>query len=135
MHQHPDLTGRTNRRRFAACLAVVAAVLFMGFGLVPNAASQEELPQILPVNPVPDIELVRFDAVGYLDSLREDVAIIDDSAFPFSTAGEMKFYVEGASTPVDASVFSVGDLVGVVYDDTGKVGELWKLKKMPLIED
>ena len=135
MHQHPDLTGRTNRRRFAACLAVVAAVLFLGFGLVPNAASQEELPQILPVNPVPDIELVRFDAVGYLDSLREDVAIIGDSAFPFSTTGEMKFYIEGASTPVDASAFSVGDLVGVVYDDAGKLGELWKLKKMPLIED
>jgi hypothetical protein len=135
MHQHPYYTRRASRRRFAACLAVVAAVLFLGLGPVPNAAGQEEPPQILPVNPVPNIELVRFDFYGYLDELREDVAIVDDSAFSFSLTEEVKFYVEGASTPVDPSVFKVGDLVGVVYDDFNKLRELWKLKKMPLQED
>jgi hypothetical protein len=100
--------------------------------LATAAASQEQLPNILPINPVPDLELVKYDVFGYLDEIRDDAVIIDDSQHPWSAGEKVRFFVEGSSRPVERSLFKVGDLVGCVYDDLGAVKELWKLKAPPV---
>jgi hypothetical protein len=132
MAQLPSIKSRQIRnRRFSAFIAAAAALVLCL--IVPaTAASQDQLPEILPINPVPDVELVQYDAFGYLDELRDDAIIVDDGHFPLSTSEAVRFYVEGSSRPVDKSFFNIGDLVGVVYDDFSHAKEIWKLKRVPL---
>ena len=113
----------------SAAAAALAWALFLC--MAATAASQEPLPEILPINPVPDIELVRYDVSGHLSELRDDMVIVNDSGYRLSTSEGVKFFVEGSPAPVYKSYFKEGDPVGCIYDDFSKVKEIWKLRSYP----
>jgi hypothetical protein len=120
----------TPRRRIRSGAAVALALVFC-LCVAATAASEEPFPEILPINPVPDIVLVRYDVTGHLSELRDDVVIVNDSVYRLSTSEGVKFFVEGSPAPVYKSYFKEGDPVGCVYDDFSKVKELWKLRSFP----
>ncbi len=131
MYRKPLSQKRPNRSGWMPSAAAAVLTLAICLCLVTAAAGQDELPNILPINPVPDVELVQYDDYGTLDEMRDDAVIINDGHHPWSTSEGVRFFVEGSSRPVERSLFKIGDLVGCVYDDFGKVKELWKLKAPP----
>jgi hypothetical protein len=130
MHRIPLTHKGSTRIGWLACSAAALA-LAICLCLAAPAASEDQLPEILPINPVPDVELVQYDAFGYLDEIRDDSVIIRDRQFGWSTTKEVRFFAEGSSVPIERSLFKAGDLVGCVLDDDRNVEELWKLKAPP----
>jgi hypothetical protein len=122
---------RNIRNGWITSAAVAALALMACLCAAQPVAGQEPLPEILPINPVPDVELVRYDVSGKLDELRDDAVIVNDSRYSLSIDEGVKFFVEGSPAPVYKSYFEAGDLVGCVYDDFSRVKEIWKLSSLP----
>ncbi|MGD8368114.1 MAG: hypothetical protein PVG78_10750 [Desulfobacterales bacterium] len=131
MHRIWLVSRRRPRRRWVSPSAAAALAVAICLWMAAAAAGQETLPEILPINPVPGIELVRYDVSGLLSEIREDVVVVGDTAYRLSTSEGVKFFVEGSPAPVYKSFLKEGDLVGCVYDDFSKVKEVWKLKSFP----
>ena len=127
MQRIPLTQRRMARNGWISSAATAALALAVCLCMVPAAHGQEPVPEILPINPVPDIELVRYDVSGRLNELRDDLVIVNDSGYRLSTSEGVKFFVEGSPAPVYKSYLKEGDLVGCIYDDFSKVKEIWKL--------
>lgn len=111
-----------------------AAIGIVAFSMLAGAIVQgfaQELPEILPVNPVPWIDSGEgppmFLRIGKLDRLGENEVVIDDSLIMFSTEVEVTFYSATGAFEIEPSGFGVGDKVGCEFDEDGKLKSLWLL--------
>ena len=118
-----------------------AAVIVLAMGMLAGALAPgfaQELPKILPINPVPGMpnhwiysgeDPPSNVRVGKLDRLGENEVVVNDFTIRFSTEKEVAFYSKSSASAIPRSRFKVGDLVGCELDKKGRLEILWLFKK------
>jgi len=122
------LIGRSGSGWKYAAIGLLACSILAGSFIQGFA---QELPEILPVNPVPWIDSGEgppmFLRIGKLDRLGANEVVVNDSLIMFSTEVEVTFYSATGAFEIEPSSFEVGDKVGCEFDEGGKLKALWLL--------
>ena len=108
----------------------LAALSVLFICLVSGALGQDNLPEILELNPVPELQLLPyFDVTGHIDDIQGDWLIVNDTLVPNEDGVPAEYVRASDRTELTRSSFRVGDYVGV--EQTGAMGlkRLWKLDK------
>ena len=116
------------RNHIAIAVLLVALITF---GMATGPAEAEETPELLPLEPVPMIQVSDWVATprpssaryGFIQQIHPHCFVVADTCRGFSSDAIFRSSAGGAATSRGA--FHVGDYVGLRYNKNREVEEIW----------